>query len=105
MVLLAAPAPSEVASEAAPALEARALRKAYRLSKTNTYEALRGADLVVRRGDFAAIVGPSGSGKSTLMNMLATIDRPTSGQVLVDGVDTSRLSDAALAQLRNRRIG
>ena len=87
------------------ALEARGLRKLYRLSKSNSYEALRGVDLSLARGDLAAIVGPSGSGKSTLMNLLATIDRPTSGTVLVDGVDTSTLDDRELARLRNRKIG
>ena len=105
MVLLTAVESHPVDRAGAPALEARALRKTYRLSKTNTYDALRGVDLQVPRGDFAAIVGPSGSGKSTLMNMLATIDRPTSGHVLVDGVDTSTLSEADLATLRNRKIG
>jgi putative ABC transport system ATP-binding protein len=90
---------------AVPALEARSLRKVYRLSKSNVYEALRGVDLRVENGEFAAIVGPSGSGKSTLMNILSTLDRPSSGKVLVDGEDTSRMSDAQLAELRNRRIG
>lgn len=89
----------------APALEARALRKTYRLSRTNAYDALRGVDLTVRRGEMAAIVGPSGSGKSTLMNLLSTLDRPTSGTVLVDGVDTSGLDDAGLSRLRNEKIG
>lgn len=89
----------------ARALEAQALRKTYRLSKTNTYDALRGVDLVIGRGEMAAIIGPSGSGKSTLMNIISTLDRPTSGTVLIDGVDTSRLDDAALSQLRNEKIG
>jgi putative ABC transport system ATP-binding protein len=89
----------------APALEARVVRKVYRLSRTNVYEALRGVDIVVRRGEMGAIIGPSGSGKSTLMNILSTLDRPTSGTVLLDGVDTSRLNDAGLASLRNRKIG
>jgi putative ABC transport system ATP-binding protein len=88
-----------------PALEARGIHKVYRLSKTVSYEALRGVDLTVAPGELAAIVGPSGSGKSTLMNLLSTLDRPTSGQILVDGVDTSTLSDAGLASLRNRKIG
>lgn len=87
------------------ALETRAVRKTYRLSKTNTYDALRGVDLTIHRGEMAAIVGPSGSGKSTLMNLISTLDRPTSGSVLVDGVDTSILTDAGLSQLRNEKIG
>jgi len=81
------------------------VRKEYRLTRTNVYEALRGVDLRIEQGEFAAIVGPSGSGKSTLMNILSTLDRPTAGEVLIDGDDTSELSDASLAQLRNRKIG
>jgi len=88
-----------------PALEARAVKKTYRLSKTNTYDALRGVDLTIHRGDMAAIIGPSGSGKSTLMNIVSTLDRPSSGTVLVDGVDTTKLNDAGLSQLRNDKIG
>ena len=88
-----------------PALEARGLRKVYRLSRTNVYQALAGVDLQVQRGEMAAIVGPSGSGKSTLMNLLSTLDRPTEGQVLLDGIDTSGLSDAGLSALRNEKIG
>ena len=89
----------------APALETRGLRKTYRLSKTNSYDALRGVDLVVPRGELASIIGPSGSGKSTLLNLLGTLDRPSSGAVLIDGVDTSKLDDNELAALRNRHIG
>lgn len=88
-----------------PALEARGVRKVYRLSRQQSYEALRGVDLKVPRGQMAAIVGPSGSGKSTLMNLLSTLDRPSSGSILIDGVDVSRLSDNAVSQIRNRRIG
>ncbi len=77
----------------------------YRLSRQQSYEALRGVDLKVPRGQMAAIVGPSGSGKSTLMNLLSTLDRPSSGSILIDGVDVSRLSDNAVSQIRNRRIG
>jgi putative ABC transport system ATP-binding protein len=100
--VLANPVP---APAGAAALEARRVRKEYRLTRTNVYEALRGVDLRVDRGEFVAIVGPSGSGKSTLMNIMSTLDRPTSGDVLIDGVDTSTLSDAMLAELRNRKIG
>lgn len=89
----------------APALEARAVRKTYLAGRANAYEALRGVDLQVPRGELAAIVGPSGSGKSTLMNLLSTLDRPTSGAILVDGFDTSAMDDSTLARLRNRHIG
>jgi ABC-type lipoprotein export system ATPase subunit len=56
-------------------------------------------------GEAVAIIGPSGSGKSTLLNIMGTLDRPSSGQVLLEGEDVSRLDDLALAAVRNRRIG
>lgn len=67
--------------------------------------ALADIDLTVSNGEFVAIVGASGSGKSTLLNIIGTLDRPTSGRVLIGGADTSRLDDAALSALRSRRIG
>lgn len=66
---------------------------------------LRGVDLRVARGESLAIVGPSGSGKSTLLNIIGTLDRPTSGTVLLDGRDLSTLNEQALADLRAREIG
>lgn len=67
--------------------------------------ALRGVNLSIRKGEFVAIVGPSGSGKSTLLNMIGALDRPTSGQVFINGVDVFSLSDAELATMRNHLIG
>lgn len=67
--------------------------------------ALSSFSMEVTQGDFVGIMGPSGSGKSTLLNLLATIDRPTSGKVLVDGVETDRLSRKELALFRRRRLG
>jgi putative ABC transport system ATP-binding protein len=76
---------------------------------TKQYEggiaALAGLSLRVRRGEALAVLGPSGSGKSTLLNMIAGLDRPTGGTVTVDGVRVDRLSEAASAQYRRRRIG
>ncbi|MDB6023496.1 MAG: transporter ATP-binding protein [Pedosphaera sp.] len=66
---------------------------------------LKGVSLEVARGESLAIIGPSGSGKSTLLNIIGTLDRPTSGEVLLAGQDLSRLDDAQLAAVRNRQIG
>ena len=80
------------------------LWKIYKLGKID-YPALSGISLKVMRGEFIALVGPSGSGKSTLLNLFGALDRPTKGQVLIDGVDISKLSDNELAELRNTKLG
>jgi putative ABC transport system ATP-binding protein len=67
--------------------------------------ALQGVNLSIRRGEFVSIVGPSGSGKSTLLNMIGALDRPTSGRVIINGVDVFSLSDSELATMRNHLIG
>lgn len=67
--------------------------------------ALRNVDLLIRDGEFTAIMGPSGSGKSTLMNILGCLDRPSSGRYLLDGQEVSSLRDEELAHTRNRKIG
>lgn len=68
-------------------------------------QALAGVDLTVGRGEMVAIVGPSGSGTSTLLNVIGTLDRPSSGDASIDGADVSTLSDSALSALRAHRIG
>jgi lipoprotein-releasing system ATP-binding protein len=68
-------------------------------------EVLKGVDLRVERGEFAALVGPSGSGKSTLLNILGLLDRPTTGRLSIAGEDTTQLDDAGLTRLRGRTIG
>ena len=67
--------------------------------------ALRGVDLDIDHGEMVAIVGPSGSGKSTLLHVMCTLDRPTTGEVVMDGFEVAGLSDRELSALRARRIG
>jgi putative ABC transport system ATP-binding protein len=85
-------------------LSVRDLARSYRLGE-ETVHALQGVSLDVREGEFVAIMGASGSGKSTLMNILGCLDRPTSGQYELDGVDVSSLSDDALSAVRNQKLG
>lgn len=68
-------------------------------------EALRGIDLDISEGEYVAIMGASGSGKSTLLNILGCLDRPTSGQYILEGEDVSTLEDVALSRIRGHRIG
>ena len=72
---------------------------------TETVRALRGVSLDIRPNEYVAIMGPSGSGKSTLMNLIGCLDTPTSGEYWLNGQEVSRLSDNALAAVRNREIG
>ncbi len=67
--------------------------------------ALDNVSFTFKKGDFAAIVGPSGSGKSTLMNILGTIDKPSSGEVYIDGLPTSEITGDRLAEFRNKKLG
>ena len=85
-------------------IEARGLSKDYG-SGVSRVSALRSVDLVVERGAFVAIMGPSGCGKSTLLNLLAGLDRPTAGEVWLDGERIDELSEADLARLRRRKVG
>ncbi|MHC1761559.1 MAG: ABC transporter ATP-binding protein [Negativicutes bacterium] len=73
--------------------------------EAGTFFALRGLDLAVRCGEFVAVVGKSGSGKSTMINMITGIDRPTSGEVLIGGVEVHTLTENQLAMWRGRNIG
>lgn len=96
--------PSVSAPAGAPILEARALTRQYRLPG-EIVEAVRGVSLAVQPGEFVALMGPSGSGKSTLLQLLGGLDRPTAGEVFLEGEAISRLSDDQATRLRRERTG
>ena len=86
-------------------LESRALRKVFAGGDGQPLEVLRNVDVEVRRGDVVAVVGSSGAGKSTLLHLLGALDRPTSGDIWLEGSRYADLDPDGLANLRNRRIG
>ena len=85
-------------------LDIENVSKSYKLGK-NDVPVLNDINLTINEGEFAAIMGPSGSGKSTLMNLIGCLDRPTSGKILVTGMDVSKLPDVELARIRGKKIG
>jgi len=85
-------------------IEANDLAKVYTMGEVQVY-ALCGLSMKVARGEVVSIMGPSGSGKSTLMNIIGCLDRPTSGDYILDGVNVSNLKDDQLASIRNRKVG
>jgi putative ABC transport system ATP-binding protein len=85
-------------------VEATSLERSYQTGATRV-DALAGVTFDVRRGEFVAVMGPSGSGKSTLLNVLAGLERPTGGRVLVDGVDLATLDEDGLARYRRGNVG
>lgn len=86
-------------------LQTKGLKKFYKLGKNNLVNALNGVDLVINKGEMVAVMGPSGSGKSTLLNMLGALDKPSSGEVVIDGEKISKMSERKLSFLRNQKIG
>jgi putative ABC transport system ATP-binding protein len=86
------------------ALEARDVTKSLPLGRERI-SILKGISLRIEHGEFVAIIGPSGSGKSTLLGIIAGLDSPTSGQVFVDAVEITKMSEARLAKVRNQKIG
>jgi putative ABC transport system ATP-binding protein len=88
----------------ATALEARDITKSLPLGRERI-SILKGISLRIEHGEFVAIVGPSGSGKSTLLGIIAGLDNPTSGQVFVDSVEITKMSETRLAKVRNQKIG
>jgi putative ABC transport system ATP-binding protein len=85
-------------------IEARDLTKVYKMGEVEV-NALRGVSFKIKRGDAISIMGPSGSGKTTLMNTLGCLDRPTSGEYILDGEPVASLNDDQLASIRNRKVG
>lgn len=101
-----APQPvSPVPETKKPLIEMHGIRKSYYIGRPNELEILHGIDLTVYPGEFVAIVGESGSGKSTLMNIIGVLDKPTSGEYTLDGVNIHDAKDNQLADIRNRKIG
>lgn len=92
------------ATASGPVIQLAGVRKTYR-SGAIEFEALRGIDLDIHRGEYVAIMGPSGSGKSTLMNVLGCLDVVTAGSYRLAGADVEELDEAELARIRNREIG
>ena len=87
-----------------PAVQVINVTKVYRVGHSD-YPALRGINLKIGKGEFVSIMGPSGSGKSTLLNLVGALDPPTSGKVIIDGVNLRKLNEDQLALLRNRKLG
>ena len=79
--------------------------KKFYVGKPNELEILHGISLQVQRGEFVSVVGQSGSGKSTLMNIIGILDRPTSGEYYLDGLDIQTAKDTELSHIRNQKIG
>ncbi len=85
-------------------IELKGIRKTYYMGKIEV-PALRGVDLTIKSGEFVSIMGPSGSGKSTLLNMVGLLDAPTSGKIVLDGIDVSSLNENERADFRLKKLG
>lgn len=86
-------------------IDMKEIRKNFYIGTENELAVLKGIDIKVYEGEFVAIVGASGSGKSTLMNIIGSLDRPTSGSYTLDGVDITAAKDNQLSAIRNQKIG
>ena len=89
----------------APILSLEGVRKSYNIGTPVETEILHGVDLVLERGEFAALIGPSGSGKSTLLNVIGLLERPTAGSVRIAGSEATTLDEAGMTALRGRTLG
>jgi lipoprotein-releasing system ATP-binding protein len=94
-----------VAEHAIETLRMSGVHKSYGVGTPVETEVLHGMDLVLERGEFAALIGPSGSGKSTLLNLIGLLDQPSSGRIYIQGEETDRLDDRTLTRMRGSSIG
>jgi len=86
-------------------IEMKNITKSFFIGKQNQLDILKNININVKKGEFLAIVGASGSGKSTLMNIIGALDRQTSGEYILDGIDISKINDKKLSEIRNKKIG
>jgi ABC-type lipoprotein export system ATPase subunit len=86
-------------------IELKDVGRTYKLNRHNKVEAVNGVDLAIHEGEIVALTGPSGSGKSTLMHLIGGLDRPTMGEVIVDGQQVGKMSESKLARYRNEMVG
>lgn len=96
---------SRTLTDKEPILVISGLHKRYSEGKSNEVHAIRGVDLTVNKGDMMAIMGPSGCGKTTLLNMIGHLDRLSEGKIVIDKIDTARLSDGQMTSFRRDKIG
>jgi len=87
-----------------PVIELNQVSKTYKMDSVEV-QALNDVNLEINNKEFVAIMGPSGSGKSTLLSLIGCLDRPSSGKILLDGIDISKLNDSELARIRGKKIG
>ncbi len=93
------------AKESREVIRLEGIRKTYLMGKGVRVDALRGVDLMIRKGEFVSILGPSGSGKSTLLHMIGLLDSPSAGRRYIDGIDTSTMGEDEQARIRGLKIG
>lgn len=86
-------------------IEMHNITKSFYKGKLNQLDILKNININIKKGEFVSVVGASGSGKSTLMNIIGVLDRQTSGEYTLDGIDISKINDDNLAQIRNKKIG
>lgn len=96
---------TEQSTVARPIIELRGITKKYFEGTENELAANDDINLTINEGELVAIIGQSGSGKSTLMNIIGALDKPTSGEYILDGVEVNKIPDADLSEIRNKKIG